>query len=42
MMFVEIENLRVKYLGNDKPSLIVDRLSIEEGRQYLLQLKGCL
>jgi len=36
MMFVEIENLKVTYLGKDKPSLVVDRLNIEEGEAVLI------
>jgi len=40
MKFVEIENLKVTYLGKDKPSLVVDKLSIEEGEAVLITGKS--
>lgn len=36
MKFVEIKNLSVTYLGNFKPSLVVDSLEIEEGEAVLI------
>ena len=40
MKFVEIENLKVTYLGKDKPSLVVDKLTIEEGEAVLITGKS--
>jgi ABC-type cobalt transport system, ATPase component len=36
MKFVEIRDLQVTYMGKDKPSIVVDKLDIEEGESVLI------
>ncbi|WP_432518240.1 ABC transporter ATP-binding protein [Saccharolobus islandicus] len=36
MKFVEIRDLQVIYMGKDKPSIVVDKLDIEEGESVLI------
>ncbi|WP_338602306.1 ATP-binding cassette domain-containing protein [Sulfolobus tengchongensis] len=40
MKFVEIRDLQVTYLGKDKPSLVIDKLDIEEGESVLVTGKS--